>query len=153
MPGGASATLDTPEEPRADAPQGARIAEAAGFRYHHRARPRTVRHPPPRHVGLGFAGQRHGADAEAPHAGVGGVSAHQQQRPRALLLVGGDTAYACMRRLGIGAVALAGEAEPYVPWGRVADGPWAGTVVVTKAGGFGDPRTLRRICARLLRRV
>lgn len=73
-------------------------------------------------------------------------------RPRALLLVGGDTAYACLRRLGVGAVALAGEAEPYVPWGRVAGGPWAGTVVVTKAGGFGDPHTLRRICARLLQR-
>ena len=71
-------------------------------------------------------------------------------RPRALLLVGGDTSYACLRRLGIGAVALAGEAEPYVPWGRVAGGPWAGTVVVTKAGGFGDSGTLRRICARLL---
>ena len=72
-------------------------------------------------------------------------------RPQALLLVGGDTACACLRRLGVGAVALAGEAEPYVPWGRVAGGPWAGTVVVTKAGGFGDSGTLRRICARLLR--
>ena len=71
-------------------------------------------------------------------------------RPRALVLVGGDTAYACLRRLGIGAVALAGEATPYVPWGRAEGGPWAGTVVVTKAGGFGDPDTLRRICGRLL---
>lgn len=72
------------------------------------------------------------------------------RRPRALVLVGGDTAYACLRRFGIGAVALAGEAAPYVPWGRVAGGPWAGTVVVTKAGGFGDRDTLRRICGRLL---
>lgn len=84
-------------------------------------------------------------------AGLAGDAAEASAaRPRALLLVGGDTAYACLRRLGIGAVALAGEAEPYVPWGRVAGGPWAGTVVVTKAGGFGDRHTLRRICARLL---
>lgn len=74
----------------------------------------------------------------------------EARRPRALVLVGGDTAYACLRRLGIGAVALAGEAAPYVPWGRAADGPWAGTVVVTKAGGFGDRDTLQRLCRRLL---
>ena len=67
-------------------------------------------------------------------------------RPRALLLVGGDTAYACLRRLHIGRLVLHGEAEPYVPWGRVLGGPWAGLVVVTKAGGFGDRHTLRRIC-------
>ena len=71
-------------------------------------------------------------------------------RPRTLLLVGGDTAYACLRRLGIRGVALGGEVEPYVPWGRVIEGPWAGTVVITKAGGFGDPHTLRRICRRRL---
>ena len=67
-------------------------------------------------------------------------------RPRALLLVGGDTAYACLRRLDIRRLVPCGEAEPYVPWGRVPDGPWAGLVVVTKAGGFGDRHTLRRIC-------
>lgn len=67
-------------------------------------------------------------------------------RPRALLLVGGDTAYACLRRLDIRRLVLCGEAEPYVPWGRVRGGPWGGLVVVTKAGGFGDRLTLRRIC-------
>ena len=78
------------------------------------------------------------------------VLARSTGRPRSLLLVGGDTAYACLRRLGIGAVALAGEAEPYVPWGRVVAGPWAGTAVISKAGGFGDPGTLQRIRSRLL---
>ena len=81
---------------------------------------------------------------------AGDVLAASARRPRSLLLVGGDTACACLRRLGIGAVALAGEAEPYVPWGRVAGGPWAGTAVISKAGGFGDPGTLQRIRARLL---
>ena len=81
---------------------------------------------------------------------AGEVLAASAGRPRSLLLVGGDTACACLRRLGIGAVALAGEAEPYVPWGRVAGGPWAGTAVISKAGGFGDRGTLRRIRSRLL---
>ena len=81
---------------------------------------------------------------------AGDVQAASTAHPRALLLVGGDTAYACLRRLGIGAVGLAGEAEPYVPWGRAVGGPWAGTAVITKAGGFGDPGTLQRIRSRLL---
>ena len=66
--------------------------------------------------------------------------------PRALLLVGGDTAYACLRRLAIHRLELCGEVEPYVPWGRVLGGSWDGMVLVTKAGGFGDPHTLRRVC-------
>ena len=95
-----------------------------------------------------------GAQSEAVAEALAGLAGDAVEaaavRPRALLLVGGDTAYACLRRLGIGAVALGGEAEPYVPWGRVIAGPWVDTVVITKAGGFGDPDTLRRICARLL---
>ena len=81
---------------------------------------------------------------------AGDVLAASAVQPRSLMLVGGDTAYACLRRLGIGAVALAGEAEPYVPWGRVVAGPWEGTAVISKAGGFGDRATLERIHARLL---
>ena len=81
---------------------------------------------------------------------AGDVLAASAVQPRSLMLVGGDTAYACLRRLGIGTVALAGEAEPYVPWGRVVAGPWEGTAVISKAGGFGDRATLERIHARLL---
>ena len=81
---------------------------------------------------------------------AGEVLERSTGRPRSLLLVGGDTAYACLRRLGIGAVALAGEAEPYVPWGRAVGGRWAGSAVISKAGGFGDPGTLQRIRSRLL---
>ena len=82
---------------------------------------------------------------------AGAVLERSAGRPGSVLLVGGDTAYACLRRLGIGAVALAGEAEPYVPWARAVGGPWAGTAVISKAGGFGDPGTLQRIRSRLLR--
>ena len=81
---------------------------------------------------------------------AGEVLERSTGRPGSLLLVGGDTAYACLRRLRIGAVALAGEAEPYVPWGRAVGGRWAGSAVISKAGGFGDPGTLRRIRFRLL---
>ena len=81
---------------------------------------------------------------------AGEVLERSTGRPRSLLLVGGDTAYACLRRLGIGAVALAGEVEPYVPWGRAVGGRWAGSAVISKAGGFGDPGTLQRIRSRLL---
>ena len=81
---------------------------------------------------------------------AGEVLERSAGRPGSLLLVGGDTACACLRRLGIGAVALAGEAEPYVPWGRAVGGPWAGSAVISKAGGFGDAGTLQRIRCRLL---
>jgi uncharacterized protein YgbK (DUF1537 family) len=99
----------------------------------------------------GSAAASHSAAAATALADLAGDALEATAaRPRTLLLVGGDTAYACLRRLGIGGVALGGEVEPYVPWGRVIEGPWAGTVVITKAGGFGDPHTLRRICRRLL---
>ena len=71
--------------------------------------------------------------------------------PPTLVLVGGDTTYACLRRLGIAALDLFGEVEPYVPWGRPAGGHAAVAAVVTKAGGFGDPHTLCRIRAHLHR--
>ena len=93
------------------------------------------------------------ADAEAVAAALAAVAASAleaaAERPLALLLVGGDTAYACLQRLAIDRLTLAGEAEPYVPWARVRGGPWHGMAVITKAGGFGDPHTLNRICAQL----
>ena len=93
------------------------------------------------------------AHAEAVAEALAGVAASAleaaAERPLALLLVGGDTAYACLQRLAIDRLTLAGEAEPYVPWARVRGGPWHGMAVITKAGGFGDPLTLNRICAQL----
>lgn len=85
------------------------------------------------------------AVAAALAALVGSVLA-AATRPRALLMVGGDTAYACLSRLGVRRLALAGEAEPYIPWARISSGPWEGLEVIAKAGGFGDPQTLQRIC-------
>ena len=92
-----------------------------------------------------------GSTADALAALAADVLDAPAARPLALLLVGGDTAYACLRRVGIARLALAGEAEPYVPRARVIGGPWHGTTVITKAGGFGGPHTLSHICARLRR--
>lgn len=89
------------------------------------------------------------AVADALAALAAGTLEAAAERPLALLLIGGETAYACLQRLAIARLALTGEAEPYVPRARVSGGPWHGMTVITKAGGFGDPHTLSRICARL----
>jgi uncharacterized protein YgbK (DUF1537 family) len=39
------------------------------------------------------------------------------------------------------------ELLPGIPLCRIADGPWAGTRLVTKAGGFGEPDALARAVA------
>lgn len=71
-------------------------------------------------------------------------------RPAALLVVGGETARATLAALGAGGLALAGEAVPGVPWGRLLGGPLAGLPAATKAGGFGHPDTLVHVVQRLL---
>jgi D-threonate/D-erythronate kinase len=69
--------------------------------------------------------------------------------PAGLVLTGGETARAVCEALGIEAVELAGEVEPGVPAGRAVGHPAA---VVTKAGAFGDPRSLVRAHAALTAR-
>jgi len=66
--------------------------------------------------------------------------------PAGLVLTGGETARAVCEALGIEAVALAGEVEPGVPAGRAVGHPAA---IVTKAGAFGDARSLVRAHAAL----
>jgi len=65
------------------------------------------------------------------------------------VLTGGETARAVLGALGIGDLRLLGEVEPGVPFG-VARG---GTLVCTKAGAFGTPRTLVQCVARLKREM
>ena len=55
------------------------------------------------------------------------------------MIVGGDTAAAV---LGDGVHVAGGTVAPGIPWARRADG--TGPLVVTKAGGFGDPRDAGR---------
>lgn len=60
----------------------------------------------------------------------------------ALVLTGGDTALAVCAALESTGIWLQGEVEVGIPWGVLADGPWAGLRLVTKAGGFGSGEAL-----------
>jgi 4-hydroxythreonine-4-phosphate dehydrogenase len=62
-------------------------------------------------------------------------------RSGGLVLTGGDTARAVIEALGIAYLRIVGEVEPGVP--RCIAGPLA-RPIITKAGAFGDPDTLRR---------
>jgi 4-hydroxythreonine-4-phosphate dehydrogenase len=68
--------------------------------------------------------------------------------PRAhYVLTGGETARALLGALGLRRLRQLGEVEPGVPFGVAA----GGTLVCTKAGGFGSPDTLVRCAAKLKR--
>jgi 4-hydroxythreonine-4-phosphate dehydrogenase len=68
--------------------------------------------------------------------------------PRAhFVLTGGETARAVLDARGISSYRLLGEVEPGVPFGMAPDG----TLVCTKAGGFGGKDTLAH-CVRRLRK-
>jgi D-threonate/D-erythronate kinase len=67
----------------------------------------------------------------------------KQVRPAAVVLAGGATARLVCERLGAFGVALSSELAPGVPIGRLIGGEWDTVMVVTKAGGFGTPTTLR----------
>jgi uncharacterized protein YgbK (DUF1537 family) len=69
--------------------------------------------------------------------------------PDAIVLIGGDGARAVLTRLGARSVQVAGSVAEGVPLGHLEGGPSDGTVVVTKAGGFGTPRTVVDVLANL----
>jgi uncharacterized protein YgbK (DUF1537 family) len=62
--------------------------------------------------------------------------------PGAVVLTGGATAREVCQRVGAEALRMLGEVAPGIPIGTLAGGVWDGVTVVTKAGGFGSPRTL-----------
>ncbi len=62
-----------------------------------------------------------------------------------LLLVGGDTALAVCRALGVDRIELRGEFAPGVAQGVLCGGRYAGTTVVLKSGGFGAEDLLVRM--------
>jgi len=69
-------------------------------------------------------------------------SASLIRQAAALVLTGGDTARAVLDGLGIEQLEVQGELEPGVCLSRSGPG---GPVIVTKAGGFGDSRSLVRV--------
>lgn len=59
-----------------------------------------------------------------------------------LFVTGGDVAIAVCRALGVTALRIEDEIQAGIPGGRLVGGTCAGMRVVTKAGGFGDPRAV-----------
>ncbi len=64
-----------------------------------------------------------------------------------LVLSGGATAAAVLRRLGAGVLRLLGEFEPGVPVAVTLDTAWP-TTIVTKSGGFGSEEILANLARR-----
>lgn len=80
------------------------------------------------------------------HATLRAVEAVQ---PSALVITGGETARAVTNALGSQALEVAREAAPGVPVCVLQGGRWDGLIIVTKAGGFGEPDTLVRVVRQL----
>lgn len=70
-------------------------------------------------------------------------------QPGALILTGGETAFAVCAKLDVTAVHIKGELAVGVPWGTIFGGVADGVTIVTKAGGFGDEHALIRALERL----
>lgn len=80
--------------------------------------------------------------AVAEHLGYLAAAIAGQHAPGGWVLTGGAVAYAVCQALGIGSLEIGGEVAPGIPFGSMADGPWEGTPLVTKAGGFGGEDAL-----------
>jgi uncharacterized protein YgbK (DUF1537 family) len=79
---------------------------------------------------------------------IAAVAAEAQERGvGAFVATGGETAALLLRALDAGSLVVDRELLPGIPLCRIADGPWAGTMLVTKAGGFGEPDALARTVA------
>ena len=92
------------------------------------------------------AAAEHGVDAGeriARALGVAAANATETAAPGGLFLTGGAIARAALEELSASAIDLTGEAVvDGIPEGVIGDGPAAGTPIVTKAGGFGDRRSI-----------
>jgi 4-hydroxythreonine-4-phosphate dehydrogenase len=90
---------------------------------------------------------RHGLELVAA---LGRLLAPYLPRAGGLIATGGETARALLLAAGVPALRLAAQVEPGVPLSYAAGGAAASLPVITKAGAFGDPETLRS-CRALLR--
>jgi len=63
-------------------------------------------------------------------------------RPDLLVCGGGDTAHRLCTAVHARSLLVLGEWKPGFPVSRIEGGPWAGTIVITKAGAFGSPLAL-----------
>jgi 4-hydroxythreonine-4-phosphate dehydrogenase len=84
-------------------------------------------------------------------AALGRLLAPHLPYARGLVATGGETARALLLAAGVPALQLVGEVEPGIPLSIAAPGgSAAGLPVITKAGAFGRPETLRH-CRSILR--
>ncbi len=72
---------------------------------------------------------------------------------RAVVVTGGESALHVLKRVGASSFDVMGELVDGVPIGIIVGGPWAGTILATKAGGFGGPDVLVRAVGRLSERM
>jgi uncharacterized protein YgbK (DUF1537 family) len=82
----------------------------------------------------------------ADELGRRAATAIAEHRPDAVVLFGGDTAFAVLRALGCMSLRPIGEVLPGVPVARCEN---SGLVVVTKAGGFGEKDVVATVIERL----
>ena len=70
--------------------------------------------------------------------------------PRSLVVSGGATLHRLVSVLGARSLLVTGEPLPGVPRSVLQGGRWDGAVVISKSGGFGEPRLLIRLadCAK-----
>ncbi len=68
---------------------------------------------------------------------------------RGLVLFGGDTAISVSKRLCAKGIRVISQAEPYIPIGILEDTVCGDVIIVTKAGGFGNERTLVTVIGEL----
>ncbi|MGC8832768.1 MAG: four-carbon acid sugar kinase family protein [Armatimonadota bacterium] len=85
--------------------------------------------------------------------GVVGAEVVREAGKCGLVLTGGATAKAVLNRLGVEALRVVAQVEPGVPVSSSVGGVIDGSVVVTKAGAFGDENTLVRAVGLLRRAV
>lgn len=64
-----------------------------------------------------------------------------------LVVIGGETSYAVLRRLRAGAIDVDGRVAPLVARGTIARGDAAGTRIVTKGGSGGEPDVIAALVA------
>ena len=95
-------------------------------------------HPP----SIAFEIRRGETTAEQILAAVRQV---ERQAISCMFMTGGDTATLVCRALGIESLRLEREFAPGLPLGIAVGGPFAGTTVILKSGGFGDAAAMCRI--------
>lgn len=88
------------------------------------------------------------AVAAAMGAQVARLVARWSEGTGLLLLTGGDIAMAALQRLGVVSIEVVAEWAPGVPLGRLDGDP--NRLVITKAGGFGEPELLVALERRLV---